>query len=90
MMRLLTACKGAVRKEPRSYPIDLTGEEWTVLKPPIPRAKPSSRLRTRERASCSTRHSTSDAAALATVVPHGFPPWQTAYHYYRLWHLDGT
>jgi transposase len=23
-------------------------------------------------------------------LPHEFPPWQTAYHYFRLWRLDGT
>jgi len=24
------------------------------------------------------------------LLPHEFPPWQTAYHYFRLWRLDGT
>jgi transposase len=24
------------------------------------------------------------------LLPHDFPPWQTAYHYFRLWRLDGT
>ena len=24
------------------------------------------------------------------MLPHEFPPWQTAYHYFRLWRLDGT
>ena len=23
-------------------------------------------------------------------LPHDFPPWQTVYHYFRLWRLDGT
>jgi putative transposase len=24
------------------------------------------------------------------LLPHEFPPWQTAYHYFRLWRLNGT
>ena len=24
------------------------------------------------------------------LVPHEFPSWQTVYHYFRLWRLDGT
>jgi putative transposase len=24
------------------------------------------------------------------LLPHEFPPWQTIYHYFRLWRLDGT
>jgi putative transposase len=24
------------------------------------------------------------------LLPHEFPPWQTVYHYFRLWRLDGT
>jgi putative transposase len=24
------------------------------------------------------------------MPPHEFPPWQTAYHHFRLWRLDGT
>jgi putative transposase len=24
------------------------------------------------------------------LLPHDFPPWKTVYHYFRLWHIDGT
>src|SRR5215510_739031 len=24
------------------------------------------------------------------LLPHEFPSWQTAYHYFRLWRLNGT
>jgi len=24
------------------------------------------------------------------LLPHAFPPWQTVYHSFRLWRLDGT
>jgi len=24
------------------------------------------------------------------LLPHAFPPWQTVYHYFRIWRMDGT
>ena len=24
------------------------------------------------------------------LLPHGFPPWKTVYHYFRLWRINGT
>src|SRR5947207_3834794 len=24
------------------------------------------------------------------LLPHDFPPWQTVYHYFRRWRIDGT
>ena len=24
------------------------------------------------------------------ALPHDFPPWKTAYHYFRAWRADGT
>jgi putative transposase len=24
------------------------------------------------------------------LLPHDFLPWQTAYHYFRVWRIDGT
>ena len=27
---------------------------------------------------------------LALAFPHDFPPWQTAYHYFGGWRLDGS
>ncbi len=24
------------------------------------------------------------------LLPHEFPPWQTVYHYFRIWRVDGT
>jgi putative transposase len=75
----------------RPYPTDLSDEEWAVLRPLVPEAKPGGRPRsyeTREildaifyvlRSGCAWR-----------LLPHDFPPWQTAYHYFRLWRIDGT
>jgi putative transposase len=75
----------------RPYATDLSDEEWWILEPLIPEAKPGGRPRahdTRElldaifyavRGGCAWR-----------LLPHEFPPWQTIYHYFRTWRLDGT
>jgi putative transposase len=75
----------------RSYSSDLSDEEWQILQPLVPQAKPGGRPRfhqTRElldaifyvvRGGCAWR-----------LLPHDFPPWQTAYHYFRVWRIDGT
>ena len=75
----------------RPYATDLSEEEWWILEPLIPEAKPGGRPRahdTRElldaifyivRGGCAWR-----------LLPHEFPPWQTIYHYFRTWRLDGT
>jgi putative transposase len=74
------------------YPTDLCDDEWEILEPLVPRAKPGGRPRAREtreilnaifyvlRGGCAWR-----------LLPHDFPlPWQTAYHYFRAWRMDGT
>ena len=74
----------------RPYPSDLTDAEWRVLAPLVPPAKTGGRPpRDRReildaigyavRTGCSWRQ-----------LPHDFPPWQTVYHYVRLWRIDGT
>ncbi len=78
-------------KSRRSYPTDLSDEEWEILQPLVPEAAPGGRPRahqTRElldaifyvvRGGCAWR-----------LLPHDFPPWQTAYHYFGGWRLDGS
>jgi len=80
-------------KSRRSYPTDLSDEEWTILKPLVPEAKPGGRPRTHQR-----RELLEDAIFYVVrggcawrLLPHDFPPWQTAYHhYFRVWRIDGT
>lgn len=73
----------------RPYCTDLSDGEWRILKPLVPEAKPGGRPRehrTRElldaifyvvRGGCASR-----------LLPHDFPLWQTAYHYFRAWRID--
>ncbi len=75
----------------RPYATDLSDEEWRVLEPLVPEAKPGGRPRTHEarelldavfyavRGGCAWR-----------LLPHEFPPWKTVYHYFRAWRIDGT
>jgi len=77
--------------ERRAYPTDLSDAEYAYLAPHLPAAKPRGRPRAhpvREiadaiwyliRSGCAWR-----------LLPHEFPPWQTVYHYFRQWRLDGT
>lgn len=76
----------------RAYSTDLSQEEWDFLRPLVPEAKSGGRPRTHQtreilnaifyvlRGGCAWR-----------LLPHDFfLPWQTAYHYFRAWRIDGT
>jgi transposase len=75
----------------RAYPSDLTDDQWLVIAPMIPTARPGGRPRKAEgreivdeilyllRAGCSWR-----------LLPHDFPPWQTVYYYLRRWEREGV
>jgi putative transposase len=74
-----------------AYATDLSDAEYACLDPYLPAPAPIGRPRLhplREivdairyvvRTGCQWR-----------LLPHEFPPWQTVYHYFRLWRLDGT
>ena len=74
----------------RRYRTDLTNAQWQVLAPLVPAPKPGGRPavhRRREllnamlywlRSGCAWR-----------LLPHDLPPWQTVYHYFRCWRLEG-
>ena len=75
----------------KTYPSDLTDEQWELLSPLLPAAKPGGRPRTVElreilnailyvlRTGCAWR-----------MLPHDLPPWQTVYKYFRGLSEDGT
>ena len=73
------------------YPSDLTHAQWKLLEPLIPAVK------TGGRPALFARREIVDAMlyVLRTgcpwrALPHDFPVWQTVYHYFRVWRLDGT
>jgi transposase len=75
----------------RAYSTDLSDADWNVIEPVIPVAKPGGRPARYERREIVN-------AVLYVVrtkcpwrlLPHDFPPWQTVYHYYRLWRKQGV
>jgi putative transposase len=77
--------------ERKPYPTDLTDEQWKLMEPFLPEAKPGGRPRKTDlrevmnallylvRSGCQWR-----------MIPHEFPPWKTCYNYYRAWIANGT
>ena len=75
----------------KSYPTDLTDEQWKILEPLVPAPKPGptpAKYARREfvnaifylnRTGCQWR-----------MLPHDFPKWQLVYSYFRRWQKDGT
>src|SRR5690242_9516453 len=73
------------------YPSDLSDDEWAMLSPRIPAAKPGGRPRSVEirrilngicyvlRTGCAWRY-----------LPREYGPWSTVYYYLRRWRIDGT
>ncbi len=74
----------------RTYPSNLTNEQWKLIEPLLPPVKPGGRPRTTElrevingilylvRTGCSWR-----------MLPHDFPPWPTVHDYYWKYRRDG-
>jgi putative transposase len=75
----------------KPYPSDVTDDQWAILEPLIPPARPGGRPREvamrevvnalfyRNRNGCGWR-----------ALPHDFPPWKTVYNYCQDWQRDGT
>ncbi len=79
------------QKNEVKYETDLTDEQWQIIAPLIPPAKPHGREREiniREvinaifyllKSGCQWR-----------MMPNDFPKWQTVYDYFSKWKKDGT
>jgi putative transposase len=79
----------------KSYPTDLTEEQWQRLAPYLPRptsgGPQGGRPRTvdlREILNALFYHNRAGGAW--RLLPHDFPPWSTVYDYFRKWRHDGT
>ena len=74
----------------RRYPTDLTDREWALLAPLIPAAKPGGRPALHDhRELVDAMLYWLRAGGAWRLLPHDFPPWQTVYHYWRLWRRQG-
>lgn len=73
------------------YPSDVTDAEWMILKPLIPAPKPGGRptLHDRREIVNATRYVVRGGIAWRSL-PYEYPRWQTVYHYFRRWRIEGT
>ena len=75
----------------RHYPTDLTDAQWAVLEPLVPAPKPGGRpCRWERREIVNGILYVLRAGRSWRLLPGDLPPWQTVYHYFRRWRLDGT
>jgi transposase len=75
----------------KAYPTDLTDQEWAILEPLVPPPKAGGRPSTWPRREfLNAVFYVLRSGAAWRLLPHDVPPWQTVYHYVRLWRLDGT
>ena len=74
----------------RRYPSDLTDAEWARLAPLVPPPKRGGRPARDRREIINAISYVVRTGCAWRLVPHDFPPWQTVYHYFRAWRIDGT
>ena len=75
----------------KPYPSDLTDEQWAILEPLLPLAKPGGRPRKypmRLVLNALFYHTREGGSWRA--LPHDFPPWKSVYNYFQAWGRDGT
>jgi putative transposase len=77
--------------EPGTYPTDLTDDQWALIEPHIPPAKPGGRARTTDMREVvnGIQYLLRDGGGWRGL-PHDLPPWGTVHYYYRRFRLDGT
>jgi putative transposase len=75
----------------KHYSTDLTDREWAIIEPLVPAPKPGGRpCRWSRREILNGIFYVVRSGGSWRLLPHDLPPWQTVYHYFRLWRLDGS
>lgn len=75
----------------RAYPTDLTDAQWMILEPLVPPPKPGGRPPAHARREVvNAMLYVLRSGEAWRLLPHDLPPWQTVYHYFRLWRMDGS
>ena len=73
------------------YPSDLTDEQWSFLESLIPRAAKNCRPRTTDmRELVNALFYLNRAGCPWRMLPRDFPPWETVYHDFEGWRINGT
>jgi transposase len=73
------------------YPTDATDEQWKLVEPFLPKAKPGGRPRkTNLREVLNALFYLVRTGCQWRMIPHEFPAWKTCYNYYRAWIDSGT
>jgi len=76
---------------PQRYPSDLSDEEWAMLEPLIPPAKPGGRPRTiKMREVVNGIFYLLKSGCQWRMLPKEFPKWKTVHDYFSKWSKDGT
>ncbi len=75
----------------KSYPTDLTDDQWELVKELIPAAGTGGRKRSVDiRAILNAIFYINAAGCAWRMLPHDFPVWQTVYGYFRHWRITNT
>jgi putative transposase len=75
----------------RRYPSDLSDAQWAHLAPLLPAVRSGGRPRAHPlREVIDALRYVLRGGIAWRALPHDYPPWQTVYHYFRAWRLDGT
>src|ERR687894_350766 len=75
----------------KAYQSDLSDAEWSCLEYYLPAPKADGRPRLHSlREILDAIFYVLKSGCAWRLLPHDFPPWKPAYHYFRLWRLDGT
>jgi putative transposase len=70
----------------KPYPSDLTDEQWAVLQPLLPPARPGGRPRKTDlREVLNALFYLNRTGCTWRALPHDFPPWKTVYNYFQDW-----
>lgn len=77
--------------ERKPYLTDLTDEQWKLVEPLLPDAKPGGRPRETDlREVLNALFYLDRTGCQWRMIPHEFPPWKTCYNYFRAWIDSGT
>lgn len=75
----------------KSYPTNLTNQQWQLLEPLIPKATSGGRPRTVDmRAILDAIFYVLVSGCAWRMLPGDLPPYKTVYHYFRQWRIEGV